>query len=901
MRKRMVVYSLIISFMIQLVIGWNTFHNLLTTNKDLTIQTSKELIQQTSNNLTTYFQDLDALASLLRTSNISDYSRLYWNMHGGAVVNEKGEMVNHLLNELSLQENWVEKIFILGRNNNQSNFSKVIGEEGWSSEGLPSIDDLMEYSLLNILLKEEGIPTYHSREILLQTLEHSTKSVLNIPQLVRNLDFLKQVENRMTIAVYDDDVVILIVLPLNFMDMVLNKQLSDFGVKMQLVDADNNLLWRNEWDQSGNDNSEAYRFIERKSLSPYNFQMELLQRDSFYMTHKKSISILVVLLAINLGLSFMIAYTFSRQIFNPIKVISRSIQKDTNKMFPMRLIPQINGNKRWFIKMPLQRKMFWFLMCSVMFPVLIVGLIFSFASFQINKGLLIDSKEQMTQQLSTNVTLHKQSFKNLAHQLILQETYFENEAASVHPKMSDVSYYVVYDNKGSTKLSSIYGNNLELFPIKPSMLTKGAFQYDWIPLEKDIFGNHSASLVTSIMNNRDMDGYLDLILKEHGLVTNDKWQESELLLLDQAKQTIYQSNPDQTEFRDQRALRNLDRQNEVIRLDNKEYLRIIVPIIESEWLMINFVPLREIITDSQLLLVKHLYFILAIIVVGLLLSYILSKSLIKPLLKLHESMNQVSEGQFIPYDHDRNDEIGELAENYNQMISHINHLLEEQMKSNVREQALMSSKMKAELGMLQQQINPHFLYNTLESVKFRAMHNDSEGINKIVNAMADMLRYSVRGGSQEVSFSEELTHIQNYYTIQKMRLRDKLDFKWEIDKDALTLKVLKFVLQPLVENAIEHGILQVTTGGVVTISASVSEYDLIIGIKDNGVGLDEDELERLKKSLFEDEVEQKGIGGVGLKNVSQRLHLFYRGGAVLEIEFAMMKGTLVRLKIPLHR
>lgn len=901
MRKRMVVYSLIISFMIQLVIGWNTFHNLLTTNKDLTIQTNKELIQQTSNNLTTYFQDLDALASLLRTSNISDYSRLYWNMHGGAVVNEKGEMVNHLLNELSLQENWVEKIFILGRNNNQSNFSKVIGEEGWSSEGLPSIDDLMEYSLLNILLKEEGIPTYHSREILLQTLEHSTKSVLNIPQLVRNLDFLKQVENRMTIAVYDDDVVILIVLPLNFMDMVLNKQLSDFGVKMQLVDADNNLLWRNEWDQSGNDNSEAYRFIERKSLSPYNFQMELLQRDSFYMTHKKSISILVVLLAINLGLSFMIAYTFSRQIFNPIKVISRSIQKDTNKMFPMRLIPQINGNKRWFIKMPLQRKMFWFLMCSVMFPVLIVGLIFSFASFQINKGLLIDSKEQMTQQLSTNVTLHKQSFKNLAHQLILQETYFENEAASVHPKMSDVSYYVVYDNKGSTKLSSIYGNNLELFPIKPSMLTKGAFQYDWIPLEKDIFGNHSASLVTSIMNNRDMDGYLDLILKEHGLVTNDKWQESELLLLDQAKQTIYQSNPDQTEFRDQRALRNSDRQNEVIRLDNKEYLRIIVPIIESEWSMINFVPLREIITDSQLLLVKHLYFILAIIVVGLLLSYILSKSLIKPLLKLHESMNQVSEGQFIPYDHDRNDEIGELAENYNQMISHINHLLEEQMKSNVREQALMSSKMKAELGMLQQQINPHFLYNTLESVKFRAMHNDSEGINMIVNAMADMLRYSVRGGSQEVSFSEELTHIQNYYTIQKMRLRDKLDFKWEIDKDALTLKVLKFVLQPLVENAIEHGILQVTTGGVVTISASVSEYNLIIGIKDNGVGLDEDELERLKKSLFEDEVEQKGIGGVGLKNVNQRLHLFYRGGAVLEIESAMMKGTLVRLKIPLHR
>lgn len=901
MRRRMVVYSLIISFVIQLVIGWNTFHNLLRTNKELTIQTSNELIQQTNNNLTTYFQDLEALASLLRTSNISDYSRLYWNMYGGAIVNEKGERVNHLLNELSLQEDWVEKVFILGRNDNQSNFSKVMGEEGWSSEGMPSIDDLMEYGLLNLLLKEEGIPTYHSREILLQTLEHSTKSVLNIPQLVRNLDFLKQVENRMSIAVYDDDVVILIVLPLNFMDMVLNKQLSVFGVKMQLLDADNNLVWRSDRDQSQNENAARYRFIERKSLSPYKFQMELLQKESFYVTHKKSILILVVLLVINLGLSFMIAYIFSRQIFLPIKLISRSIQKDTNKMFPMRMIQQINGNKRWFSKMPLQRKMFWFLMFSIMFPVLIIGLIFSFASFQINKGQLIASKEQMTQQLSTNVTLHMQSFKNLAQQLILQETNFENEAASVHPKMSDVSYYVVYDNKGSTKLSSIYGNNLDLFPIKPSMLTKAAFQYDWIPLEKDIFGNQSASLVTSIMNNHHIDGYLDLKLKEHGLVTNDKWQESELLLLNQAKQTMYQSNPELTQFRDRWVLQHLDRQNEVIRLDSKEYLRIKVPIIESEWSMINFVPLRGIITDSQLLLIKHLYFILAIIVVGLLLSYILSRSLIKPLLKLHESMNQVGEGQFKPYDHDRNDEIGELAENYNQMISHINHLLEEQMKSNVREQALMSSKMKAELGMLQQQINPHFLYNTLESVKFRAMHNDSEGINKIVNAMADMLRYSVRGGSQEVSFSEEITHIQNFYTIQKIRLRDKLEFIWEIDEDALTLKVLKFVLQPIVENAIEHGILQVTTGGVVTISASVGQHDLIIGIKDNGVGLDVDELERLKKSLSEDEVERKGIGGVGLKNVNQRLQLFYSGGAVLEIESAMMKGTLVRIKIPLQR
>jgi|GEM_PF-2791088 len=895
MRHRILLYAMLISLVTHAVIGWNALHQLHAASKRLSNQTYREMIDRTGHNLVTYFQDLEALASLLRTSNITDYARLYLNMHGDAAVRQEGEKVNEFLNQLSLQRDWVEKIYLLGRNNNQANFSKTIGESGWNSADLPSVDDLRAFGMLDVLLQRDGIPTYHFRKTLLGVLEHAEKAVLDIPQLVRNLHLLNEIEDRPTITVYERDVVVLIVLPKHFMNLFLSDGLSRSGAEMRLTDTDRSLIWT-----SGPDSGDAKMpFMQVQQLSPYQLQLELYHDDIDASWQRTDMGLIAILLLSSL-VSFVVAYVFSRRIFLPIRQIAQAIKHDTRKMFPKRTLP-LRRTSRFAQNMSLQRKMFYYFVCSVMVPVIVTGLFFSYASYQINKQQLIDSRELMTEQLGMNVRLNKISFLNLSHQLMLQETELLSEAASVHPKMSDVSYYVLYDSKGSTRFSSIYGNNLELFPINPSILTTSAAPYTWMPLAEDVFNHSTSSLVSKLVAGGRTEGYLDLKIKPQGLVAEDSRSASELLLLDEAGRVLYQSDPDLEAFRAAEAVGKPHQDRSLIHIGGEEYIRIARPMPESGWLLLHFVPLKEIVTDSQLQLMRHIYFPLTILLLAFLLSYAMSRSLVKPLLQLHRNMSLAGEGEFQPYERKQKDEIKELADNYNRMISEINHLLDEQIKSRVREQEISSLKMKAELGMLQQQINPHFLYNTLESVKFRAMQNDVEGINRIVLALAAMLRYSVRGGSQEVPLSEELDQIKHYYTIQKIRLRDKLELEWDIQDEALDSKALKFILQPLVENAIEHGVLQVQTGGTVRVAARLESTYLAIEVSDNGVGMNSEELETLRASLTKEEATERGSGGVGLKNVYQRLQLFYRGAASLEIHSSVMTGTRVLIKIPLKQ
>jgi len=276
------------------------------------------------------------------------------------------------------------------------------------------------------------------------------------------------------------------------------------------------------------------------------------------------------------------------------------------------------------------------------------------------------------------------------------------------------------------------------------------------------------------------------------------------------------------------------------------------------------------------------------LVVALLLSFLLSRNLSRPIHQMQKHMSEVEKGNFdiqVPVDSTR--EIGMLARAFNLMVVRIREL----MAQVVKEQEF---KRKSELNALQAQINPHFLYNTLDSIVWMAENNKSAEVVRMTSALARLFRASISKGSELVPIRNEIEHISNYLTIQKMRYRDKLDFHIDADdgiKHFLTLKVL---LQPLVENAIYHGIKNKYGTGVIRISGEREGETIVLRVCDNGVGMDEEK----RKTLLTPGASPAEGRGVGLINVHERIQLYFGAAYGLSIVSAPDEGTTVVVKLP---
>jgi len=243
------------------------------------------------------------------------------------------------------------------------------------------------------------------------------------------------------------------------------------------------------------------------------------------------------------------------------------------------------------------------------------------------------------------------------------------------------------------------------------------------------------------------------------------------------------------------------------------------------------------------------------------------------------------------------------------MVTRVNDLMEENINKQIREKELVTSKMKAELGMLQQQINPHFLYNTLEAINMRARQYGAMEVSAMVNSLAKIFRFTINTGSEVVLLSEEIQHVRNYLTIQALRFKDAFVVKWDIDEEIPpTLTVLKFILQPLVENALQHGIEELYEQGEIDIGIKLLENEIRIQIRDNGLGMSDMTLREVLRSLNEnyeaaaqsDDGSGKRSSGVGLRNVYHRLRIYYGEPFAMTIESREFEGTAITIRIPLE-
>jgi len=274
-------------------------------------------------------------------------------------------------------------------------------------------------------------------------------------------------------------------------------------------------------------------------------------------------------------------------------------------------------------------------------------------------------------------------------------------------------------------------------------------------------------------------------------------------------------------------------------------------------------------------------------------AWSLSKSIYTPIKKLHDVTTTITKNDLQALmTSDNVDEITELGMSFNIMIGKIKDLLD----SKIKEQENLK---KAELRALQAQINPHFLYNTLDTIIWMAESKKTDQVVQIVSALSDFFRISLSKGMDWITIGEEVERVRSYLTIQKMRYSDILDFKIEVSKDVMENTILKLILQPLVENALYHGIKNKRQGGTISVRAKRKSADeILLEVEDDGIGFPPDKLAKLLAELNDDSGDIKLESGFGIGNVNKRIRLYYGKLYGVSIRSEYNTGTCVTLVIP---
>ena len=294
---------------------------------------------------------------------------------------------------------------------------------------------------------------------------------------------------------------------------------------------------------------------------------------------------------------------------------------------------------------------------------------------------------------------------------------------------------------------------------------------------------------------------------------------------------------------------------------------------------------------------------LLFLLASMLISILLSSRLSKPIRELRRSMRAVEQGNFDVAAAVRpSNEIGELGRGFNLMVGEIKKLL----KRITLEQ---EQKRKSELNALQMQINPHFLYNTLDSVIWMAERGKQAEVIAMSSALARLFRLSISKGKEIIDVASEIEHVKNYLTIQKIRYQDRLDYRIQVDGEILEFKIVKIILQPLVENAIYHGIKNSAGAGTVVISGFRTERGMDLVVRDDGAGMDVETLERVRRRLVGKDAPEAAAdgddarpgGGLGIRNVDERIKLYFGPDYGLEFESREHEGAAVFVHLPAIR
>ncbi|MGE7612747.1 MULTISPECIES: sensor histidine kinase [unclassified Paenibacillus] len=309
---------------------------------------------------------------------------------------------------------------------------------------------------------------------------------------------------------------------------------------------------------------------------------------------------------------------------------------------------------------------------------------------------------------------------------------------------------------------------------------------------------------------------------------------------------------------------------------------------QTGWKIVGVAYYDEIVTTKRDLNNFLSWFLAVVILCVIIVSVFLSARIARPIRKLERTLQQVGEGDLnTRIDVSGAYEVEQLSKRFNLMLQRIRQLMDQIIYE-------QETKRKGELEVLQSQINPHFLYNTLNSVIRLAERGKTEEVVTMIQSLSKFFRISLSKGNNMITVQEELDHIRHYLVIQSFRFKNKFRYEIIAQDEVLQCQTIKLILQPIVENALYHGIEMMPDEGFISIQAELKDNLVIIRISDNGLGMSK---ETMKVILTGGSKSMSG-SGVGVRNVNERIELYYGREYGLSFESEIEEGTTVTLIFP---
>ncbi|MEK0312942.1 cache domain-containing sensor histidine kinase [Cohnella sp. 56] len=384
-------------------------------------------------------------------------------------------------------------------------------------------------------------------------------------------------------------------------------------------------------------------------------------------------------------------------------------------------------------------------------------------------------------------------------------------------------------------------------------------------------------------------GVIDNIIKDL-----DKSTHGKTLVVDKSGSVVYDSdksligqNLKSSELLPSRAA---GQDSYHTKVDGKGVLAIYKESSVTGWKVLITIPEDELMKDAVRTRTYTVAAALAIMGFALLISLVLVFALTKPLRSLVRMMKEVQTGNLdVVFPIVSRDEAGLVGSAFNRMLDRIKTLIQDIYSVEER-------KKEAELQSLQHQINPHFIYNTLESIRMTAVLNDDKEVGTMTQLLGKLLRYSIHGGLESVPIAKEWEHLQVYVQLLNYRYGSRFELELPAPEETEDLSIIKLLFQPIVENAVYHGLQESRSGMRIRVGFKREGGDLLFEVADDGIGMDEATLQKLRAGLQRAE---PGAGaGIGLRNVNERIKLKYGELYGLEIRSRLGDGTVVSVRLP---
>jgi two-component system sensor histidine kinase YesM len=334
-----------------------------------------------------------------------------------------------------------------------------------------------------------------------------------------------------------------------------------------------------------------------------------------------------------------------------------------------------------------------------------------------------------------------------------------------------------------------------------------------------------------------------------------------------------------------------------LRLDGEQFLISYYISPKYHWKVVSLLPYSELQKKSLFLKNITISLLIVLLIASFLISAVFTNLITTPLKKLMHSFRAFQRGDFTTrIEINRDDELGQIGSTFNTMVTEIKNLIEQKYE-------LTILRNESELKALQNQINPHFLYNTLTSIQSVIDKGDNENASQMVQHLSDMFRYNLSKGDFLVPFAKELEYIRGYLFIQELRYKERFSVHYDIDERVLEVPILRLTLQPLIENSLFHGLETKREHGELWITAQVFDETCYIYIYDNGLGISEERLTAIQAALDSGGgplTDDSITNGIGISNVNMRMKYFF--GEEYGIKISSVEGshTTVKITLPLH-